>query len=54
MKRFSLDTNGYEEAQSWLKEIGQWENISTSGFSTDGYSITEAANRLWNKRKNLK
>jgi len=52
-RRFSLDTNGYQEAKNWLKEIGQWEYVSTHGFSTDGYSIVEEANAIWNKRNQI-
>lgn len=49
-RRFSVDADGYLEAKKWLKEIGQWEYVSTHGFSTDGYSIVEEANAIWNKR----
>lgn len=52
-RRFSLDTNGYQEAKSWLKEIGQWEYVRTHGFSTDGYSIVEEANAIWQKRNQI-
>jgi len=49
-RRFSFDAKGYSSAQAWLKEIGEWEWVSTSGFSTDGWSIIETANVIWEKR----
>lgn len=45
--QFSYDAAGYLAAQNWLKEVGEWDRISTSGFSTDGLSIIHAANALW-------
>lgn len=47
---FSFDVEGYSDAQAWLKEIGEWGRVSTSGFSTDGWSIIETANVIWEKR----
>lgn len=41
---------GYAEAQKWLKEIGEWEYVSTHGSSTDGWSIIATANSIWDKR----
>lgn len=49
-RRFSYDAEGYSAAQLWLKEIGEWERVSKSGFSTDGWSIVETANVIWEKR----
>jgi broad-specificity NMP kinase len=49
---FPFTAEGYSAAKAWLKEIGEWERVSTSGFSTDGWSITETANILWKKRNN--
>jgi hypothetical protein len=56
MKRrhFPLTPAGYNAARKWLQSIGEWDKISTSGFSTDGFSITESANALWSERKNKK
>ena len=51
--RFSLDTEGCQEAEQWLKEIGQWGYVSTHGFSNDGYSIVEEANAIWLKRNQI-
>ncbi|MBN9293779.1 MAG: hypothetical protein J0G96_07360 [Flavobacteriia bacterium] len=50
--RFAYDLKGYSDAVEWLKEIGEWERVSTSGFSTDGYSIIATANVIWEKRNN--
>lgn len=50
IRRFSYDAKGYSAAQTWLKEIGEWERVSSSGFSTDGWSIVETANVIWEKR----
>ena len=47
--RFHPQT-GYDEAKKWLQEIGEWEYVSTHGFSTDGWSIVATANAMWNKR----
>lgn len=43
--------NGYEEAKKWLIEIGEWDRVSTTGSSTDGWSIVATANVLWDKQK---
>ena len=47
---FHPDKEGYEEAKKWLKEIGEWDYVSTHGLSTDGWSIVATANAMWNKR----
>ena len=47
--KFQSTTEGYLEAQAWLKEIGEWDRVSTSGFSTDGWSVIAEANSIWNK-----
>lgn len=41
---------GYNEAEKWLREIGEWDYVSTHGFSTDGWSIIATANAMWNQR----
>ena len=46
---FSFDTEGYCAAKKWLENIGEWERISTSGFSNDGWSIVATANDIWEK-----
>ena len=51
-KHFPLNAKGYLKAKKWLKEIGKWEYISTHGFSTDGYSIIEEANSIYDKLQN--
>ena len=53
-RRFSFDAEGYSSAQAWLKEIGEWERVSTSGVSTDGWSIIETANVIFEKINGLK
>jgi len=50
-RKFQLTPEGYLQAKAWLIEIGEWDRVSTTGFSTDGYSITEEANRLWESRQ---
>ena len=47
-ERFEQSSEGYLEAKEWLLNIGEWERVSTSGFSTDGYSIVAAANDIYN------
>jgi hypothetical protein len=49
MSKFALTTEGYIQAKRWLMEIGKWEEVSTRGFSTDGYTIVHTANLLWTK-----
>lgn len=46
MKKFEFTQEGYLAAKKWLTEIGEFERLSKSGFSTDGYSIVQAANVL--------
>lgn len=46
MKQFNFTPEGYLEAKQWLSEIGEFERLNNSGFSTDGYSIVQAANVL--------
>ena len=46
MKEFEMTPKGYLEAKKWLTEIGEFERLNKSGFSTDGYSIVQAANIL--------
>jgi len=53
-ERFPSSTVGYMEAKEWLKEIGEWDRISTTGFSTDGWSIVNSANSIWKKRERLR
>lgn len=50
-EQFTYNSVGYLNAQKWLKETNQWDNISTKGQSTDGFSIVHAANILWEKTK---
>lgn len=49
MEKFEFTKKGYLAAQKWLKEIGEWENVSTKVFSTDGFSIVQSANYLWQR-----
>lgn len=46
-RHFPLTSDGYLIAKKWLQEIGKWEQVSTTGFSVDGWSIIETANWLW-------
>lgn len=46
-RRFELTSEGYRQAEAWLREIGAWDYVSAHGFSTDGFSITETANAMW-------
>ena len=48
-RRFPLTTEGYSAAKAWLQEVGQWEYVSTHGFSCDGWSVTETANDIYRK-----
>ena len=41
---FQFTSDGYIKSKAYLKEIGEWEYISTHGFSTDGWSIISVAN----------
>lgn len=49
MKEFEFTSEGYSEAKKWLTEIGEFERLNKIGFSTDGYSIVQAANVLVNR-----
>lgn len=44
--KFEYNTKGYEEALKYLKETGNYE-LTKSGFSTDGWSITLLANNIF-------
>lgn len=46
MKEFEMTPKGYIEAKKWLIEIGEFDRLSKSGFSVDGYSIVQSANVL--------
>ncbi len=50
-RRFPLTPEGYEAAKGWLIAVGEWDSVSTHGFSCDGLSVTEAANVLYAQRK---
>jgi hypothetical protein len=54
MGQFSYSSDGYLSAKKWLKKIKEWSRISTSGFSTDGWSVIHEANSLWDKQNELK
>ena len=43
---------GYSEAKAYLEEIGEWDYVSSHGFSTDGWSIIASANAIWDKNNN--
>lgn len=49
--KFPYTSEGYLQAREWLKEIGEWDKVSTTGFSTDGLSIVHTANAIWEKRQ---
>ena len=46
MREFEMTPQGYLEAKKWLTEIGEFDRLNKSGFSTDGYSIVQSANVL--------
>jgi hypothetical protein len=46
MKEFEYTPAGYLKAKKWLTKIGEFDRLNKSGFSTDGYSIVQAANVL--------
>lgn len=48
-EKFNYTTEGYNKAVEYLIEIGKWDELKDSGFSTDGYSIVFEANSLFNK-----
>ncbi len=50
--RFPFSVMGYEQAVTWLKQIGKWggASASTHGQSTDGWSVINTANALWDKQ----
>jgi hypothetical protein len=52
--KFPLTQEGYLDAKEWLQEIGKWDNISSSGFSVDGWSVVAAANNLWKEYQLIK
>jgi hypothetical protein len=41
---------GYSEAKAYLEKIGEWDYVSTHGFSTDGWTIIATSNSIWDKR----
>jgi hypothetical protein len=49
-RHFPLTPEGYLDAKKWLVEIGEWDYVSTHGFSVDGWSIIDTANLMWSKR----
>jgi transcriptional regulator with XRE-family HTH domain len=49
IKEFQHSASGYLKAKKWLEEIGEWDRVSTSGFSTDGWSIVSEANAILNR-----
>ena len=49
MGQFEHTTEGYVLAKAWLIDIGR-EDILTGGFSTDGWSVVEAANTIWSNK----
>jgi hypothetical protein len=50
-RQFPLDEDGYEAAAKWLKSIGKWEEVISSSFSLDGWTIVETANSIWIKEQ---
>jgi hypothetical protein len=47
---FPYTPEGYLKVEKYLKRIGQFEYISTHGFSVDGLSIIQEANTIWKQR----
>ena len=54
VNNFSYTTKGYTKAKKWLKEVGEWEYVSTHGFSTDGWSIVDVANSIYRRKQKEK
>ena len=52
IEKFPYTNSGYIAASEWLKSIGEWDRVSTSGFSTDGLSIVHSANAIYEKQQN--
>mgnify|MGYP003142854917 CR=1 FL=1 len=53
-RQFPLTPDGCEAAMGYLKQIGEYDRVAVRGegmFSTDGWSVTEEANRLYRKRE---
>lgn len=48
--KFQNTNAGFKEAREYLISIGEWERVSMSGFSTDGYTIVAEANCLYEKK----
>ena len=44
VKHFEFTSEGYLKAKKYLKKVGEWKQVSTHGFSTDGWSIIATAN----------
>ena len=51
--RFPYDHIGYANAVAWLNETGRGQFVwaSANGQLTNGWSIIDTANTLWNKQK---
>ena len=47
MDKFEYTTEGYNEAVKYLESINTYDSVNNS-FSTDGWSVVELANYLYN------
>jgi hypothetical protein len=49
--KFHYTSVGFQKATEYLRSIGEFERISTTGLSTDGYSLVHEANSIWRKEQ---
>lgn len=47
--KFEYTPDGYQKAKEYLIAHGDWDRVTTSGLSTDGYSIVHEANAIYEK-----
>jgi len=50
IRKFPLTKNGCKEAIKWLRSIGEYDRVHENTGS-DGWSITDAANYLYERMK---
>jgi len=49
---FEYTQEGYIKAKEFLVSNGHWEQVSTRGLSTDGYSVIHEANAIYKRMNN--
>ncbi len=50
--QFTYDIKGYQKAKEYLIKVNEWGRVSTSGLSTDGWSVIHEANSIYKRRTN--